>query len=167
MKNTNTYNKTSSIIIFRSYKEQIEELIKLELIKKEDGYDWYHGILTYSFDGTDPKFEHPQLKILWIGVKNTVDNSKLRREASIKNGSKGGRPKSSTSESEEEIVNTELVSEHEEHSNDNLSVKDLLDYHKRECPITLKDTKRFLIDAMITQRSITTIKQLQEKYTSI
>lgn len=56
---------------------------------REDQKEWAVALLEYQFEGIEPNFENPYLDAVFGMAKENM----IASNVSIRNGSKGGRPK--------------------------------------------------------------------------
>ncbi len=84
-----TNTQINGVIILRSYYESIAEL------DNDDRLTILDAIMQYGLEGTLPTFAKKYLNSIWIAIKPNIDNGLNRRQKSIDNGKKGGRPKTS------------------------------------------------------------------------
>lgn len=92
----------NSFVFYSTMRNQINELpedLQLKFLKI---------IINYGLDGTEPEDLSPLEKALWIGLKKDIDYTKERRNSSIENGKKGGRPKTENNLEKPNLKNENL-----------------------------------------------------------
>lgn len=110
-----------SFVFYETAYEPIKEL------SKDDQLMFYEAIIRYGLYGELPEFTGKD-KAIWYLIQFGIDEAKKRRETSISNGSKGGRPNkpTETEENQTEIIETQNNLEKPNHNlekpNHNLNV---------------------------------------------
>jgi len=91
-----------SFVFYETAYEPIKEL------SKDDQLMFYEAIIRYGLYGELPEFTGKD-KAIWYLIQFGIDEAKKRRETSISNGSKGGRPNkpTETEENQTEIIETQ------------------------------------------------------------
>jgi len=78
--------KKDTFVFYRSFMDSLNYLSDTEQLR------WLKIIINYSLDCVEPDISGIELS-LWSQLKFNIDKAQHRYDTSVKNGSKGGRPK--------------------------------------------------------------------------
>ena len=143
----------NSLVIMKSYYEAIKDL------EDTDQLIMLKAIMEFGFNGIEPSFDKKYLNGYWKLISPTLARGIETYKSKVANGSKGGRPKASSTEMKKEVTPAPTKSETPKVAvtqKQALLIKRLQDNQLGQ-----EDTERFVY--MIKNDEITTVLELDEQ----